>query len=71
MSAAAERRLAAVPLPVSPESELRELFAREAANTREALAIHTSIIRARRAFATKHGLITPPRVERLRQEFGK
>lgn len=67
---AAERRLATVTWPVSPEAELRELFRREADNARQAVEIRASIVAARRRLADRLRLLGFPSIETLRREYG-
>jgi hypothetical protein len=68
----AEKRLAeGLVVSCSPEAQLRFLFRREAEIERERAGLSREINRERRRYADKHGLITPPRLERLRTEFGK
>lgn len=56
-------------IPGSPEAQLRVLFGRERDLERELVSIRAEIAVERRRYATREGLITPPRVERLRSEL--
>lgn len=53
------------------EAQLRALFRREREIRQEAQQVAADIAIERRRYADAHGLITPPRVEQLRAEFGE
>ena len=56
---------------LAPEAQLRALFRRQKALKDELQLVDLDIAIERRRYADKHGLITPPRLEQLRAEFGQ